>query len=54
MHINFTVIATATAKAIRVIPYQMIMSRSCDSRLPILLQFLIYVDLDIKVTCTIY
>ena len=36
----------------RVIPYQM--SRSCDSRLPILLQFLIYVGLDIKVTCTIY
>ena len=34
-----------------VIPYQM--SRSCDSRLPILLQFLIYVGLDIKVTCTI-
>ena len=35
-----------------VIPYQM--SRSCDSRLPILLQLLIYVGLDIKMTCTIY
>ena len=29
-------------------------TQSCDSRLPILLQLLIYVGLDMKVTCTIY
>ena len=34
------------------IPCQM--SKSCDSCLPILLQFLTYVGLDMKVTCTIY
>ena len=31
-----------------------LMSKSCDSRLPILLQLLIYVGLDMKMTCTIY
>ena len=49
---NFVAKLINALEAVRVIPYQM--SRSCDTRLPILLQFPIYVDLVIKVTCTIY
>ena len=41
-----------TSHNYRVIQCQM--RKSCDSRLPILLQLLTYVGLDMKVTCTIY
>ena len=53
MKLSFTIAEMSHIQYLhRVIPYQM--SKSCDSRLQILLQPLIHVGLDMKLTFSIY